>query len=149
MTENEAILEIRTMQKFNYTLADDEVFEMAIQALEEIQQYREMEEKLNGISVERVVNGFINTVEDRTEEPYERGRILTNTEADMWNEYRAIGTIEEFKALKECVYVDERPFIFICPNCKEIYTLEQDGRLSFCRKCNEKIDWDKIVFYQL
>ena len=64
-------------------------------------------------------------------------------------QYRAIGTIEEFKALKECVYVDERPFIFTCPNCKEIYTLEQDGRLSFCRKCNEKIDWDKIVFYQL
>ena len=64
-------------------------------------------------------------------------------------QYRAIGTIEEFKALKECVYVDERPFIFTCPNCKEIYTLEQDERPSFCRECNEKIDWDKVIFYQL
>lgn len=40
MTENEVILEIRNMQRFNYTLADNEVFTMAIQALEEIQAYR-------------------------------------------------------------------------------------------------------------
>ena len=34
MKVSEAIEEIRNMQKFNYTLADDEVFELAIKSLE-------------------------------------------------------------------------------------------------------------------
>lgn len=34
MTNAEAIAELRNMQKFNYTLAPDEVFQMAISALE-------------------------------------------------------------------------------------------------------------------
>ena len=65
--------------------------------LKEIQQYRELEKKLNGISVEQVVNGFIEQVEKGTAEGYERGRILTNKEADDWNKYRAIGTVEKIK----------------------------------------------------
>lgn len=34
MKASEAIAELRNMQKFNYTLAPDEVFDMAIAALE-------------------------------------------------------------------------------------------------------------------
>jgi hypothetical protein len=34
VTNAEAIAELRNMQKFNYTLAPDEVFQMAISALE-------------------------------------------------------------------------------------------------------------------
>ena len=89
--------------------------------LEEIQQYRAMEEKLNGISVERVVNGFINVTEKGTDEGYERGRILTNAEADMWNEYRAIGTVEEFEALKEDKNFLEFLYNHIPPNEMEQY----------------------------
>lgn len=111
MTENEALSALHFLLGYEKAVDKGEIEgnsflnsqeKEALQfILEEIQQYRAMEEKLNGISVEQVVNGFINTVEDRTEEPYERGRILTNAEADMWNEYRAIGTIEEFNALKD------------------------------------------------
>ena len=36
MSREEAIAEIRNMKKFNYTLAPDEVFEMAISALEQM-----------------------------------------------------------------------------------------------------------------
>ena len=110
MTENEAINHINLMchccvcwygEKCHEDGYCFETMQIAIQALEEIQQYRALEEKLNGISVEQVVNGFISTVEKETQEGYERGRILTNSDVDMWNEYRAIGTVAEFKALKE------------------------------------------------
>ena len=50
MTEHEVILEIRNMQRFNYTLADDEVFNMAIKALEKQIPYKpqEYEDKYYG-----------------------------------------------------------------------------------------------------
>ena len=154
MTENEAIKKIQyrinTASDVVGKGADAKAFEdleMAIQALEEIQQYRAMEEKLNGISVEQVVNGFINVTEDRTDEGYERGRILTNAEADMWNEYRAIGTIDEFKDLKEKSVAKKPlndgmriPFSYYCPNCKE--ELSDDGYKpdeEYCVNCGQHI----------
>ena len=62
---------------------------------------QDLEEKLNGISVAQLVGGFINTIKKETSEEYMRGRILTNREADIWDEYLSIGTVEEFKDLKE------------------------------------------------
>lgn len=108
----------------------------------ELEQYRAMEERLNGITVEKVVNGFINTVEDRTEEPYECGRILTNEEADMWNKYRAIGTVEEFKALKKKSVAKKAEWKFDdftakfgypyrCSNCDE----EFGDTYNYCPNC--------------
>ena len=77
-----------------------EDFEIAIQALKEIREYRAMEERLNGISVKQVVDGFIKQVENETQEEYKQGRILTNKEAEDWNEYQAIGSVEELKAFR-------------------------------------------------
>ena len=130
MTENEAIEHAREYIKYlNHSgwEKDFDAIEKLIVATEEIQQYR-----------------AIGTVEELVKTQI-REKVL-NVELES---YKEIGTIDEFKALKECVYVDERPFCFVCPNCKEVYTLEQDERPSCCRKCNEKIDWNKVVFYQL
>lgn len=114
MTENEAIKILKKPTEHikiyddNFVFPSDfaKAYETAIKALEEIQQYRALEEKLNGISVEQVVNGFISTVEKQTHEEYKRGRILTNKEADEWNELQAIGTVEELQRAKqmEAVY---------------------------------------------
>ena len=60
------------------------------QAIHKLAEYEDFEEKLNGVSVKQVVDGFIKAVENQTNEEYERGRILTNAEADKWNEYKQL-----------------------------------------------------------
>ena len=40
--------------------------------------------------VKQVVDGFVKTIENQTCEGYEHGRILTNAEANQWNEYRQL-----------------------------------------------------------
>lgn len=122
MTENEAIKitieDALHCEKFIYgeelceecrlyglchTFCDD-VHRMVVKLLEEIQQYRALEAKLNGITVEQVVNAFIEMVETGTNENYRSGRILTNEEAEIWDKYRSIGTVEECRAAVEKAY---------------------------------------------
>ena len=59
-------------------------------AYKKLAEYEDLEERLNGVSVKQVVDGFIKTVENQTCEGYEHGRILTNAEADKWNEYKQL-----------------------------------------------------------
>ena len=59
-------------------------------AYKKLAEYEDLEERLNGVSVKQVVDGFIKTVENQTNEEYEHGRILTNAEADKWNEYKQL-----------------------------------------------------------
>ena len=58
--------------------------------VQKLGEYEDLEDRLNGISVKQVVQGFIKTVETQTCEGYEHGRILTNAEADKWNEYKQL-----------------------------------------------------------
>ena len=58
--------------------------------VQKLGEYEDLENRLNGISVKQVVDGFIKTVENQTCEDYEHGRILTNAEADKWNEYKQL-----------------------------------------------------------
>lgn len=65
-------------------------------------------------------------------------------------EYRAIGTIEEFKDLKEKsvakkskeVHENEVCIDFICPNCKEA-VYGQPYRPNYCKHCGQKLDFGK------
>lgn len=129
----------------------NEPYEKAIKSLEEIQQYRAMEEKLNGISVKEVVDGFISAVEKETCEGYECGRILTNEDAEKWNAYREIGTVEEFKVLKEKAtpkkptqtteVFDKDSYVGIigkCPNCGGIVAED----MFVCEDCLQVLDWE-------
>ena len=123
MTENEAIerlkcmrlfMEINDKQNESKFLEDDYIAnKTAIQALEEIQQYR-----------------AIGTVER-----------LNTLQQDYWKlnemckEYSAIGTIDEFKALKEkntpkkrCIWKSGHT---CCPNC-ERGVLTEDRFCSYC-----------------
>lgn len=121
MTENEAIEELKLIKHTRVFIPSDEVWKMAIQALEEIQQYR------------------------------------------------AIGTIEEFKTLKEksvakkvitppcnackkelcecdcehftTTYKDD----YKCPSCKsnEVYLSEYEYKYKNCPNCGQKLDWSE------
>lgn len=71
---------------------------------EEIQQYREIEtelrEKYNAnVDIKMLMKHFIETIFKG--ERHEEFRILTNEDARMWDEYRAIGTVEECREAME------------------------------------------------
>lgn len=140
MTENEAI---EVLNEIVDEIAEDdgicyvtdcnkEPLEMAIQALEENQQYH-----------------AIGTVEDIL-----MGIRKSDEEFDMLMEYRAIGTVEEFKALKEKAepykpqeYEDK---YYGC-KCGEVLLekweeypkklMPKSWGLPYCLGCGQKLDW--------
>lgn len=102
--------------------------DIAIQALEEIQQYR-----------------AIGTVER-----------LLQLQHDYWylnemcKEYSAIGTIDEFKALKE-KSVAKKPLFstvnrdtaYHCGSCKKFVGFYDTRKYEYCHNCGTKIDWSE------
>lgn len=112
-------------------------YSMAIQALEEIQEYRELG------TVEDILKVFNNQ------------REIIAAQHETLKQYRAIGTVEEFKALKE-KSVAKKVISFEyqnghinygCPICKRKIISKIDGEWcagSFqehCDKCGQKLDW--------
>ena len=145
MTENEAIERIRSgicnergTQRFcrdscMYGI-DKCAYSMAIQALEEIQQYR-----------------AIGTVEEIWQK-LKNMSLVIDTDRDLLNRYIAIGTIEEFKALKEKSVAKKPAFegdgcyngeivldTWICPNCEKDYEVDYDD-YDYCPNCGQHID---------
>lgn len=116
MTENEAIEELQNsidlakMCTQNYERKREiQGYEMAIEALKEVQQYRK-----HGITVENVLNNM---------------RDLAAAE-NLIEEYRAIGTLEELKAAMKYVYLAKRhgtvgQVIENCVKYEEIGTPEE------------------------
>lgn len=111
MTENEAVKRM----KYRIDTATDiagkgvdekayEDMEMAIKSLEEIQQYRAIETEIReryhaNVDIKELVRCFIETIFKG--EKHEGFCILTNKDAKMWEEYRAIGTVEECREARE------------------------------------------------
>lgn len=96
MTEKEAIkvIEIAIAEvEWDYPLDYAVAFETAIKALEEIQQYREMDRKLREAYGDCI--GLLKTAAEVSIGNPVKARLLTNEDADMWDAYRAIGTVEE------------------------------------------------------
>lgn len=127
MTENEAIKVINDKYETFFALSTTNVFDIAmataIKALEEIQQYRaigltpELIEAMQGHNV-----ALINDL----------------------GEYQAIGTVEEFKALKE---KNEPKKIDIWANGEEHCPFCDKNLTTFygfanCFSCGQKLDWE-------
>lgn len=112
MTENEAIkalnleggIEIKgnpgRIAKFF------EALDIAVEALEEVQHYKEMDKKLretfgecDGL-LETAVNGFCRHSDIDIGNPI-KTRLLTDEDVDKWDAYREIGTVEQIKNQKE------------------------------------------------
>ena len=64
-------------------------------------------------------------------------------------QYRAIGTVEEFKALKEksvAKKVTDDISLFRCPSCgsgeiEEFYETGSSNKHNYCPDCGQKLDW--------
>ena len=111
MTENEAIERIKTgicCEKGTTRYCTDAcmygkekcAYSVAIKALKEIQQYRELEKRLTGmfggeLSLETVVDELERQLKEPNNPHPINAKILTYEDAAAWDAYRAIGTPEE------------------------------------------------------
>lgn len=100
-----------------------EATELAIKVFEEIQQYREL--------------GAVEEIADCIKQSEE--------EFNMLMEYLHIGTIEEFKALKEKAEPKKPPYDnhnragYRCPDCNNT----NPWGYNYCKHCGQKLDWSK------
>lgn len=133
--ENEALEELKTFPINCLDFKENQALQIAIQDLEEIQQYR-----------------AIGTVEDI----YNMFKVLNRTVSEFHLEvskYRAIGTIEDFKALKEKnetkepikIKTDEK-ILYMCPSCRKVFieaydTVHRGHIPKYCEMCGQNIKW--------
>lgn len=161
MTENEAIEELKyDCNELGKAIPCDtswgksfeNAYAMAINALEEVQKYRKIEKDLKeryhaNVDIPLLMHHFIETVFEG--EKHEGFCLLTNEDAKVWEEYKAIGTPEECrvavekqtaKKVKSISQIKDGDsyvgLIWRCPCCGDI--LEEDT--VYC-DCGQKLDW--------
>ena len=120
-----------------------EEHEQLAEWLEELKRYRELEAKLNGITVEQIVNAFVERIEKETNEGYERGMILTNADADMWEAYKALGTPEECRKAVKRQKPNSRPCLtdedsVTCGNCGSDVDVTF-YEYTYCPHCGQRV----------
>ncbi len=146
MTENEAIKELETsidlakMCTQNYERKNEiQGYEMAIQALEEVQQYRQIG------SVELFAE--TKKLSDLTKKCGTIGKVF-----DECAEYAAIGTVKECRAAVEKQTAKKPDYegdgyadgqlvydTWICPSCGKHYEVDYDS-YDYCPRCGQHID---------
>lgn len=161
MTENEAIEELKfDCNELGKAIPCDtswgksfeNAYAMAINALEEVQKYRKIEKDLKeryhaNVDIPLLMHHFIETVFEG--EKHEGFCLLTNEDAKVWEEYKAIGTPEKCrtavekqtaKKVKSISQVKDGDsyvgLIGRCPCCGDI--LEEDT--VYC-DCGQRLDW--------
>lgn len=138
MTEIEAISKIQwrinTASEIAGRGEDGKAFEdleMAIQALEEIQEYRAI-----GLTPS-MVKDLIKSCKRHEKNALENAHIV--------DDYREIGTVEEFKALKEKnepkkpIRDKEFSSLFECPTCGRRQKIMYEQ--YHCKECGQRLDW--------
>ena len=131
MTENEKEIDV-AIEHLKARNMSAKHIDMAIQALEEIQQYRTI-----GLTPS-MVKDLIKSCKKHEKNALENAHIV--------DDYREIGTVEEFKALKEknvakkAIAVDsgvyDYPYDYECPNCRE-----NVDELDHHCNCGQALDW--------
>lgn len=133
MTENEAIKELQLNIELPFgSNISREATQLAIQALEEVQQYQKI--------------GTPEELQDMKSNYFEA--------LSDWRQYRKIGTLEECKTALE-KQIPKKPIendtnSFDCPCCK--YDLKTDTGnpfgdyfLRYCDNCGQMIDWSDEI----
>lgn len=126
MKENEAIEELHRIRPYGGIIPQRtaEALDVAIKALEEVQQYRAIgtPEELQDMK-----NNYFEALSD-------------------WRQYRKIGTLEECRAAME-TQIDEKPTAVLgtfggtdyeCKNCGNNVCYGDE----YCRWCGQKLDWE-------
>lgn len=117
MTENEAkknIIAYASIEAENLPVGMEIAFDTAIQALEEVQQYRALEKHLSdmfggSLSLKMCVDELERILTEPDSPHPMNAKILTYQEAADWEAYRAIGTPEECrKSVDICKAMAER-----------------------------------------
>ena len=165
MTENEArlILDVR-ISRFDHAGDVNEALEIAKQALEEIQQYRKINTEIKQIfdgqlGLIDVLKGYIEDIK-RTHNGEKPRKIiaLSNEDADKWESYKKIGTVEECREAvekqiqKKCA-IDSCPdhTHYKCPSCGQIelsiykHGFPRLGRITkYCENCGQALQQEDI-----
>ena len=160
MTENEAIELLKNNYPKTRKMVDGRlqggfddhecdvgiVIDLAIKALEEIQQYRAIEKELKeryhaNVDIPLLMQHFIETIFEG--EKHVGFCILTNEDRDAWDAYRALGTVEECRAAVE-KQKSFKPVTkkLVCGvgRCKcgaEFLNSDTD----YCGNCGQRLDW--------
>lgn len=115
-------------------------YKCAIKALEEIQQYREIEAEIKeqyhaNVNIKKLIRCFIETIFKG--EKHDGFCILTNEDSKMWEKYQAIGTVEELKRMKRYSALAKKHGTIgqVIDSCKEY---EDIGTVEECREAREK-----------
>lgn len=152
MTENEAIEVLKDFGKQVSVKADgayqstigEKACNVAIKALKEIQKYRKIEKDLKenyhaNVDIPLLMKHFIETVFKG--EKHEGFCILTNEDAKVWEEYKAIGTPEECRTAmeKQTAKKMESPW---CPCCGKFLTTEYMNKRYHCIHCGQLLEWE-------
>ena len=167
MTENEAIEELKyDCNELGKAIPCDtswgksfeNAYAMAINALEEVQKYRKIEKDLKeryhaNVDIPLLMHHFIETVFEG--EKHEEFCLLTNEDAKVWEEYKAIGTPEECRVAveKQTARKGIREKIkkgynrgmhhYYCPVCYEKGDLRNKYNVGlYCSGCGQKLDWE-------
>ena len=139
-----------------------EGLDMAIEALKEVYQYREMDRKLrvaygdcDGL-LEVAINGLCKHSGIDIENPI-KARLLTDEDVDKWENYLKIGTVEECrkavekqKPEKPEIYTDTIQTIsssfnrdvYLCSRCGQFIGNIDDELPRYCNCCGQRIDDD-------
>lgn len=155
MSENEAI-DVILKDHSTFKNPMSKAYVMACKSLEEIQQYRALEQKLQSVYgehdglLEIIVNGLVQY--DNAPDKAIKCVLLTDDDVEKWEQLKAIGTIEEFKDLKK-KSEPKKPILNnpqineffvketkLCPSCHS-YINNCSG--NYCRDCGQAIDWSK------
>ena len=126
--------------------------------LRDMQEYRELTDRVKAIYGDQMtLKDMVDVMERIIREPGRKdpvnARILTYDEADMWDEYRKIGTPEECREAvtkqkaktpdfeADGYYCGELVYdTWICPGCGEHYEIDYDEH-EYCPCCGQRIDW--------
>lgn len=150
MTENEAIEALKLEGGLEITGRPIRVakffegIDVAIKALKEIQKYRKIEKELKeryhaNVDIPLLMHHFIETIFEG--EKHEGFCILTNEDKEAWEEYKAIGTPEEYRAAekKQKAKKMESPW---CPCCGKFLTTEYMNKRYHCIYCGQLLEWE-------
>ena len=119
--ETEAIECLKSNKPTSGYVMLQESIDMAIQALEEVQQYREI--------------GTLEELQDMKSNYFEA--------LSDWRQYRKIGTLEECRTAREKQipmkpdFTEDKEFA-LCPCCNGKGLLDKQ---KYCDNCGQKIDW--------
>lgn len=150
MTEKEAIKIINEEKSWESDNRKIDAFIIAIDSLEEVQKYRELEKKLNGVDLVMLANHWMEMAAEGEVKGYQRGRVLTNEDADQWDAYKEIGTPEECREALEKQQTmdwDAKYDECVCPKCgtlnttweKRANTVKHDK--VYCWHCGQSVEF--------